>query len=114
MARPYNLIKYLLETENEYIFREVDSASRKVPKVFEPDSQKYFDWLKSLRSFRFVGQNGEFIARQETRTGEDGKRRDGYWTAYRKIQKRQFRKYLGTADKLRAHPQITPSSTPGV
>lgn len=61
----------------------------------EPDSPKYFSWLGKLPSFHFKGKHGHFTARQE-----HPKLGTGYWYAYRKAKKKQFKKYLGTTDKL--------------
>lgn len=60
----------------------------------EPDTDAYFQWLATLPSFRFVGKEGHFTARRETR-----QRGESYWYAYRR-QGRQFSVYLGTTDKL--------------
>ena len=55
-----------------------------------PDTPEYFVWLDTLPSFHFKGKGGHFTARRERR----------YWHAYRKAKKRQFKRYLGTTDKL--------------
>ncbi len=68
----------------------------------KPDTPEYFQWLASLPSFRFVGKEGHFTARKETR-----QRGDMYWYAYRR-QGKQFSTYLGTTDKLTlAHLEST-------
>jgi uncharacterized coiled-coil protein SlyX len=69
-------------------------------KDFKPDSWEYFSWLAGLRSFHFEGKAGRFTARLETRQNKDGTTRH-YWSAYRKANKKQFRKYLGVTEKLR-------------
>jgi len=58
--------------------------------AISPDTPEYFEWLDTLPSFHFKGKHGHFTARQE----------QGYWYAYRKAKKRQFKRYLGTTDKL--------------
>jgi hypothetical protein len=62
-----------------------------------PDSTEWFSWLATLTSFHFSSKHGgHFTARREQRArGEDG-----YWYAYRKASKRQYRHYLGTTQKL--------------
>ena len=49
----------------------------------------------TLPSFHFKGKHGHFTARYE-HSGEE----KGYWYAYRKAKKRQFKRYLGSTDKL--------------
>lgn len=61
----------------------------------EPDSPEYFLWLGKLPSFHFKGKHGHFTARQE-----HPKQETVYWYAYRTAKKKQFKKYLGTTDKL--------------
>lgn len=61
----------------------------------EPDSPEYFSWLGELPSFHFTGKHGHFTARQEY-----PKQETRYWYAYRTAKKKQFKKYLGTTDKL--------------
>src|SRR5437763_14681835 len=61
-----------------------------------PDSTEYFTWLSSLSSFHFKGKEGHFTARLEKKEHSS----KGYWYAYRKAGKQQYRRYLGTTDKL--------------
>jgi hypothetical protein len=61
----------------------------------EPDSPEYFLWLGKLPSFHFKGKHGHFTARQE-----HPKQETVYWYVYRTAKKKQFKKYLGTTDKL--------------
>jgi len=61
-----------------------------------PDSAEWFEWLGGLSSFHFQGEHGHFTARQE----QKARGNQGYWYAYRKANKRQYRQYLGTTDKL--------------
>jgi hypothetical protein len=63
------------------------------------DSPEYFAWLSTLRSFHFEGKEGRFTARLESRKNNDGSTRE-YWSAYRKRNKKQLRRYLGATDKL--------------
>jgi len=61
--------------------------------VLTPDSPAWFDWLATLASFRFVGQQGRFTA---YRKGRMSRR----WSAYRTIHQHDYQHYLGTTDHL--------------
>jgi len=63
---------------------------------FAPDSPEWFDWLATLTSFRFVGQQGRFHAQRDTKRGQ----RTRSWRAYRTIHQHAYRHYLGTTDRL--------------
>jgi len=65
----------------------------------ELDSSEYFAWLSTLRSFHFEGKNGRFTARLEKRKNKDGSTRE-YWSAYRKHNNKQLRRYLGQTANL--------------
>jgi hypothetical protein len=58
-----------------------------------PDSPEWFDWLATLSSFRFVGQQGRLSACRKNRTSRG-------WCAYRTIHQRNYRHYLGVTDHL--------------
>jgi hypothetical protein len=58
-----------------------------------PDSSEWFDWLATLSSFRFVGQQGRFSA---YRKGRMSRR----WSAYRTMHQHDYQHYLGTTDPL--------------
>ena len=79
------------------LWEEIDHVAS--PRDIELDSPEYFSWLAGLRSFHFEGQYGRFTARLEKRKNQDGSTRQ-YWSAYRKHNKKQLRRYLGTTDKL--------------
>ena len=84
---------------NHYIFfdTEKDELARKL----KPDTPEYFHWLASLKSFHFSGKNGHFTARRESIKNKDGSNRNtAYWSAYRRFNKKQHRKYLGLTEKL--------------
>jgi len=55
-----------------------------------------FDWLATLSSFRFIGQQGRFTAYR------GGSRRcpKRTWSAYRYIHQRNYKHYLGVTDRL--------------
>lgn len=58
-----------------------------------PDSPEWFDWLATLSSFRFVGQQGRLSAyRKPGRTF--------CWFAYRRIHRRRYEHALGRTDQL--------------
>ena len=63
---------------------------------FAPDSPQWFDWLATLTSFRFVGQQGRFSAHRDTERGQ----RTRSWRAYRTIHQHAYKYYLGTTDHL--------------
>jgi len=78
------------DTENDELVRKLKS-----------DTPEYFHWLASLKSFHFSGKNGHFTARRENRKHADGSPAEGgYWSAYRRVHKKQHRKYLGLTEKL--------------
>ena len=58
-----------------------------------PDSSAWFNWLATLSSFRFVGQQGRFSACRKNRTSRG-------WCAYRTIHQHNYRHYLGVTDHL--------------
>ncbi len=65
-------------------------------------SPAWFAWLEQSTGFSFRGPTGVFTARREAR-----ERGDGYWRAYRTVDGRQRRAYLGrsadlTPERLRA------------
>lgn len=63
----------------------------------EIDSKDWFDWLDDdeTRSFAFEGFNGRFTARKESK-----KRGNQYWYAYRWVNGKTTKAYLGTSDNL--------------
>ncbi len=66
-----------------------------------PDTPEYFTWLTGLSSFHFKGKGGYFTARRELKPGDEAQ--GGYWYAYRKAGKRQYKRYLGTTERLTLH-----------
>src|SRR5258708_24840842 len=61
-----------------------------------PDSPEWFDWLATLSSFRFVGQQGRFTAYREHK--HRGPTRS--WRADRSIHGRNYKHSLGVTDHL--------------
>lgn len=86
------LLNFIEGNENGYFLWGTDQEVRAVP-----DSAEWFTWLSTLSSFSFKSkQGGHFTARREQKArGELG-----YWYAYRKANKRQYRRYLGTTQAL--------------
>ncbi len=94
-----------LETEikytagKHYIFFDPDNDE--LTRGMQPDTPDYFTWLAGLKSFHFSGRDGHFTARREARKNKDGTPREAtYWSAYRKHNHKQLRKYLGTTEKV--------------
>jgi hypothetical protein len=63
--------------------------------TFALDSPEWFAWLNTLGSFHFTGKQGHFTGRSERK-----KHGDMYWYAYRKVNQKLYKRYLGTAEKL--------------
>ncbi len=60
------------------------------------DSPAWFEWLATLASFRFVGQQGRFTATREIHQHHQTR----YWSASRFIHGRRYKYYLGVTDRL--------------
>jgi LuxR family maltose regulon positive regulatory protein len=65
------------------------------PRIFSwlaitPDSARWFELLQQSPSFHFHGQHGRFTARKEKRA-----RGGVYWIAYRHMQGKLRKKYIG-------------------
>jgi hypothetical protein len=58
-----------------------------------PDSAEWFEWLASISSFRFVGQQGRFTAYRHDRLSRS-------WRAHRTIHQREYKQLLGVTDQL--------------
>jgi hypothetical protein len=58
-----------------------------------PDSTEWFEWLATISSFRFVGQQGRFTAYRHDRLSRS-------WRAHRVIHQRQYKQTLGVTDQL--------------
>jgi len=94
-----------LDTEIKYsqggYYLFYDTENDELVRTLKPDTPEYFHWLASLKSFHFFGKNGHFTARREMRKNADGTPSEGtYWSAYRRMHKKQHRKYLGLTEKL--------------
>lgn len=62
----------------------------------EPDSPAWFEWLATITSFRFVGQQGRFTAYRDTKQGHPTRS----WRAYRTIHQCNYKCSLGITDAL--------------
>ena len=94
-----------LETEIKYTagkhYLFFDPDHDELTRGMQPDTPEYFTWLAGLHSFHFAGKEGHFTARRETRKNKDGTARQAtYWSAYRKHNHKQLRRYLGVTSKL--------------
>ena len=63
----------------------------KYPVPIVPDSEFWFEWLESHKSFRFDSPDGHFNANRDNRF---------YWTASRKVSGQLRRKRLGKASDI--------------
>jgi hypothetical protein len=63
------------------------------------DSPEWFEWLATLSSFRFVGQQGRFSAYREHKHRCPTRS----WRAYRSIHSRNYKHSLGVTDQLSIH-----------
>jgi hypothetical protein len=61
-----------------------------------PDSPEWFEWLATISSFRFVGQQGRFTAYRDTKHRCPTRS----WRAYRYIHQRNYKCSLGVTDAL--------------
>jgi hypothetical protein len=61
-----------------------------------PESREWFEWLASLSSFRFVGQQGRFTAYRHDRLSRS-------WRAHRVIHQRSYKQTLGVTEQLTLH-----------
>lgn len=74
--------------------RDEDGQADELIRVGSPE---WFEWLTldDTRSFAFEGYQGHFTARKENK-----QRGSDYWYAYRWLNGRTTKVYLGTSDKL--------------
>jgi LuxR family maltose regulon positive regulatory protein len=69
-------------------------------KLVEIGSKRWFAWLENeeTRSFSFSGKHGHFTARKENK-----QRGTEYWYAYRWLDGKTVKSYLGVSKKLTSH-----------
>ena len=93
---------------DKFSFLSVMDMSRKTPLVTDScldnladastimlDTPDWFDWLKVNCTFRFAHSSGGFTARKEQK--QRGQR---YWVAYRQVQNKLYKTYLGKTETL--------------
>jgi hypothetical protein len=84
----------LIEYSAQGIYVSISSQEGELHLV--PDSAQWFDWLATLPSFRFVGQQGRFTAYRHSRSSRS-------WRAHRVIHQRTYKQTLGVTDHLTIH-----------
>lgn len=84
------LIEY--STSGTYVV--ISSQEGEIPLI--PDSLEWFDWFRTLSSFRFVGKLGRLSACR----GYNRRRPIRTWYAYRTIHQHDYKHYLGVSEHL--------------
>ena len=84
----------LIEYSAQGVYVIVSAQEGELP--IEPDSPAWFEWLATISSFRFVGQQGRFTAYRDTKGGHPTRS----WRAYRTIHQRNYKCSLGVTDAL--------------
>jgi hypothetical protein len=84
----------LIEYSRQGTYVMVSSQEGELP--LEPDSAEWFDWLATISSFRFVGQQGRFTAYREAKHHAPTRS----WSAHRSIHQRRYKHHLGVTDRL--------------
>jgi hypothetical protein len=74
----------------------VISSSQEGELHLVPESREWFEWLASLSSFRFVGQQGRFTAYRHDHLSRS-------WRAHRVIHQHSYKQTLGVTDQLTIH-----------
>jgi hypothetical protein len=92
--RARSRIPALIEYSAQGIYVSISSQEGELHLV--PDSAEWFDWLATLPSFRFVGQQGRFTAYRHSRSSRS-------WRAHRVIHQRSYKQTLGVTDHLTIH-----------
>lgn len=59
------------------------------------DTDEWYKWLRNGDTFAYQHQGGSFTVRCETRNGKGQ-----FWSAFKKIDGKLKKVYIGTADKL--------------
>jgi hypothetical protein len=84
----------LIEYSAPGVYVIVSAQEGELP--LEPDSSAWFEWLATISSFRFVGQQGRYTAYRNTKHGHPTRS----WRAYRTIHQRNYKCSLGVTDGL--------------
>jgi hypothetical protein len=93
----YNLIEYT--GDGQYIMVDEISGNSYGIDMLPPGSQEWFIWLASLGYFHFKGKAGHFMARHEEKK-QDNAPAYFNWYAYRKVNGRLHKLYLGRTNDL--------------
>ena len=83
----------LIEYSASGTYVVISSQEGEIPLL--PDSLEWFEWFRTLSSFRFVGQSGHFGACR----GYD-RRPKRTWYAHRTLHQQEYRQYLGLSEHL--------------
>ena len=89
-SRVIPLIEYAADGTYVVISPELGELS------LTPDSPEWFDWLATISSFRFVGQQGRFTAYRDSKQGRPTRS----WRAHRRIHQQNYKHSLGVTDQL--------------
>lgn len=87
--------KYSLHWRSEQGVYELRETRSRHPLSVTPGTAAWFTWLDSVSSFTFYGQHGHLTMRQEARP-----RGDRYWYAYRRVDHKLTKRYLGRSRDL--------------
>jgi hypothetical protein len=83
----------LIEYSASGTYVVISAQEGEIPLI--PDSLEWFEWFRTLSSFRFVGQSGHFGACR----GYD-RRPKRTWYAHRTLHQQEYRHYLGLSEHL--------------
>ena len=78
----------------KYGILEVCTNSGEIVERIIVGSDRWFEWLTSSHHFYFLNSVGKFTARKEKRRNTE------YWYAYRKVDGRLRKRYLGSSEQL--------------
>jgi hypothetical protein len=84
----------LIEYSASGTYVVISSQEGEIPLI--PDSLEWFEWFRTLSSFRFVGQSGRVSACR----GYNRRRPIRTWYAYRTIHQHDYKHYLGLSEHL--------------
>lgn len=83
-------LTYTLSWSSTHETYELSQTGKQQHVPITLDGPGWFAWLKEVSCFTFVGQNGHYIARRETRS-----QRGSYWYAYVTRNGRRYKMALG-------------------
>jgi hypothetical protein len=83
------------EVDSEYVsLKHEDELLGRYYSTVKVGSDEWFAWLKTVSSFSFTGTCA-YVARNEKRKGESG-----FWYAYRWVDKKTIKVYIGKTETL--------------